>query len=191
MIATKFQKKPVPQVTTSPLEPFIPQLLSKGTRANEKSWTYDFMKPLMGTGLVTSSLDKWKGRRKLLTPCFHADILRGFLTVFNENSQKLVEHLRQETKKEFTYIGTPVTLTALDIICERVEGALSCGCSSWCALQRNHASKVKELHHLFQLGIWQLLFSFGYGIRINKIGFLMSLRNSREKDAVFAWKQRW
>ncbi|GFT15406.1 cytochrome P450 4V2 [Nephila pilipes] len=94
----------------------VKQLLSKGTGANEKSWTYDVIKPILGTGLITSSVDKWKPRRKLLTPCFHADILRGFLPVFNEHSQKFVEHLRQETKKEFTYIGTPVTLTALDII---------------------------------------------------------------------------
>ncbi|GFT40932.1 hypothetical protein NPIL_194231, partial [Nephila pilipes] len=64
----------------------------------------------------SSSVEKWKPRRKLLTPCFHADILRGFLTVFNERSQELVEHLRKETKEEFTYIKTPITLTALDII---------------------------------------------------------------------------
>ncbi|GFS34470.1 cytochrome P450 4V2, partial [Nephila pilipes] len=95
----------------------VKQLLSKRKGTNEKSWLYDFLKPLMGTGLLTSSVDKWKPRRKQLTPCFHADILRGFLTVFNEHSQKLVENLRQETKKEFTYIGTPVTLSALDIIC--------------------------------------------------------------------------
>ncbi|GFS75110.1 cytochrome P450 4c3 [Nephila pilipes] len=94
----------------------VKQLLSKGNGANEKSWHYEFMKPFAGTGLITSSVDKWKPRRKLLTPCFHADILRGFLTVFNERSQELVEHLRKETKEEFTYISTPVTLTTLDII---------------------------------------------------------------------------
>ncbi|GFT18993.1 cytochrome P450 4V2, partial [Nephila pilipes] len=60
--------------------------------------------------------DKWKQRRKLLKSCFHADVLRGFLTVFNERSQKLVEQLSKETEEEFTYIGTPVTLTTLDII---------------------------------------------------------------------------
>ncbi|GFT92281.1 cytochrome P450 4V2 [Nephila pilipes] len=101
----------------------VKQLLSKGTGTNEKSWTYGLAKPLMGTGLITSSVDKWKPRRKLLTPCFRADILREFLPIFNEHSQKLVEHLRRETKKEFTFIGTPVTLTALDIIYETMLGS--------------------------------------------------------------------
>ncbi|GFQ76075.1 cytochrome P450 4c3 [Trichonephila clavata] len=81
------------------------------------------MKPLFGAGLATRSAEKWKPRRKLLTPCFHADILRGFLTVFNERSQKLVEHLGQETKKDFTDIGTPVTLATLGVILETMFGA--------------------------------------------------------------------
>ncbi|PRD24635.1 UNVERIFIED_CONTAM: Cyp4c3 [Trichonephila clavipes] len=92
------------------------QLLSKGTGANEKSQDYDVLKPLFGDGLATRSAEIWKPRRKLLTPCFHTDILRGFLTVFNERSQKLVEHLHQETKKDFTDISTSVTLTTLEII---------------------------------------------------------------------------
>ncbi|GFQ70072.1 cytochrome P450 4V2, partial [Trichonephila clavata] len=83
----------------------------------KKSWHYDILHPLGGTGLITSTLEKWKPRRKLLTPCFHSDILREYLKVFNECSQNLVEYLRQETKKEFTYIGTPLALTTMDIIC--------------------------------------------------------------------------
>ncbi|GFY75706.1 cytochrome P450 4V2, partial [Trichonephila inaurata madagascariensis] len=59
----------------------VKQLLSKGSL--EKNWAYGYLEPLLGTGLVTSSVEKWKPRRKLLTPCFHADILRGFLTVHN------------------------------------------------------------------------------------------------------------
>ncbi|GFR21841.1 hypothetical protein TNCT_353291 [Trichonephila clavata] len=99
------------------------QLLSKGTRANEKSRIYEYMKPVFGTGLATRSAEQWKPRRKLLTPCFHADILRGFLTVFNERSQKLVQHLGQETRKDFTDIGTPVTLATVGVILETMFGA--------------------------------------------------------------------
>ncbi|GFS92416.1 cytochrome P450 4V2, partial [Nephila pilipes] len=124
----------------------VKQLLSKGNGANEKSWHYEFMKPFAGTGLVTSSVDKWKPRRKLLTPCFHADILRGFLTVFNERSQELVEHLWKETKEEFTYISTPVTLTTLDIIYGTMLG------TSVEALKNNNAQfiiSMKKLTDIF------------------------------------------
>ncbi|GIY21785.1 hypothetical protein CEXT_771471 [Caerostris extrusa] len=34
---------------------------------------------------------QWKERRKLLAPCFQSSMLKGYLTVFNEHAQKLVE----------------------------------------------------------------------------------------------------
>ncbi|GFT65640.1 hypothetical protein NPIL_329611 [Nephila pilipes] len=129
-------------------------LLAKGTGLHDKSWHYDYLKLLLGIGLITrysltfkskillrqlSSVEKWRPRRKLLAPCFHTDILRGFLTIFNERSQTLVEHLRQETKKEFTNIGTPVTLTTLDIIYEAMLG------SSVEALENNSAQYITTM----------------------------------------------
>ncbi|GFQ67442.1 cytochrome P450 4V2 [Trichonephila clavata] len=123
----------------------VKQLLSKGTGATGKNWVYDYLKPFLGSGLVTSSVEKWKPRRKLLAPCFHADILRGFLTVFNECSHKLVEHFQQETKKEFTYIRTPVTLTALDILNEAVLGA-TVG-----ALENNSLQYIDALNRLLDI----------------------------------------
>ncbi|XP_055948116.1 cytochrome P450 4V2-like isoform X3 [Argiope bruennichi] len=85
----------------------------------EKNFTYKWMEPVIGTGLLSSEVSKWRKRRKLLMPCFSSGILRGFYPVFNERSQKLVNFLQEETKKEFTYKETPVTLAALDIICDK------------------------------------------------------------------------
>ncbi|GBO31913.1 Cytochrome P450 4V2, partial [Araneus ventricosus] len=88
-------------------------------RMLEKSLLYKWFKPILGCGLFTSGVAKWKQRKKLLASCFHLDVLRGFLSVFNEQSRKLVEFFQEETTKDFTYIETPVTLTTLDIICGR------------------------------------------------------------------------
>ncbi|XP_065909678.1 cytochrome P450 4F6-like [Dysidea avara] len=44
-----------------------------------------------GEGLATSSDDKWKRHRKLLTPAFHLDILKQYIPVYNEVSHKLLE----------------------------------------------------------------------------------------------------
>ncbi|GBM58265.1 hypothetical protein AVEN_119316-1, partial [Araneus ventricosus] len=53
----------------------------------EKSLLYKWFKPILGCGLFTSGVAKWKQRKKLLAPCFHSDVLRGFLSVFNEQSR--------------------------------------------------------------------------------------------------------
>ncbi|XP_054715982.1 cytochrome P450 4V2-like [Uloborus diversus] len=88
----------------------------------EKSWSYKWLHPWLGTGLLTSHGSKWKSRRKLLTPSFHFDILKDFLPVFNEQSMSLVQLLKAETKKPWTDIIMPITLCTLDIICETTLG---------------------------------------------------------------------
>ncbi|GIX66984.1 cytochrome P450 4V2 [Caerostris extrusa] len=91
-------------------------------RIIEKSDFYDYFKPYMGTGIATCDSSQWKERRKLLAPGFQNSILRGYLTVFNEHAQKLVEFLHEETGKEFTCVESPISLCSLDIVCETILG---------------------------------------------------------------------
>lgn len=64
-----------------------------------------------------STGDKWRSRRKMLTPTFHFSILTDFLEVMNEQSdiliQKMLKHVGGDPFNCFGYI----TLCALDIIC--------------------------------------------------------------------------
>ncbi|XP_055947134.1 cytochrome P450 4V2-like [Argiope bruennichi] len=96
--------------------------LLKGLKHNEKSWVYDFLEPFFGEGLLTSGGEKWKARRKLLTPCFHSDIMKDFQSVFNENCQKLADAFQAETKKDFTIIDNFIKLSSLDMMCETIFG---------------------------------------------------------------------
>ena len=48
-----------------------------------------FFKPWLGTGLLLSTHQKWRVRRKLLTPAFHFRILEDALDVFNAQGQIL------------------------------------------------------------------------------------------------------
>ncbi|XP_055948667.1 cytochrome P450 4V2-like [Argiope bruennichi] len=96
--------------------------LLKGMKTNEKSWVYKFLKPFFGEGLLTSGGEKWKARRKLLTPCFHSDIMKDFQLIFNENCQKLADFFQGETDKDFTIIDSPIKLSSLDMICETIFG---------------------------------------------------------------------
>lgn len=89
-----------------------------------KGFLYDLLKPWLGNGLLTSKYEEWKPRRKLLTPTFHYDILRNFVHVFNSQSHILVDKLNKIIAEDNVIddIYKPVSLCALDIICETSMG---------------------------------------------------------------------
>ncbi|GFW36033.1 transposable element Tc1 transposase [Trichonephila clavipes] len=67
--------------------------------------------------------EKWKPRRKLLNPCFHHDMLKQYLEVFNANSRIVVKLFKEETEKEFSDVRKPLTRVAMDTICETMLGS--------------------------------------------------------------------
>ncbi|XP_051939749.1 cytochrome P450 4V2 [Hippocampus zosterae] len=88
----------------------------------EKSITYSFLHPWLGTGLLTSTGPKWRQRRKMLTPTFHFTILQDFLEVMNEQAEVLVTKLASQAGRGAFNCFNYVTLCALDIICETAMG---------------------------------------------------------------------
>lgn len=69
-----------------------------------------------------STGDKWRSRRKMITPTFHFAILNDFLEVMNEQGGILLEKLEKHVDKEPFNIFVDITLCALDIICETAMG---------------------------------------------------------------------
>jgi cytochrome P450 len=62
--------------------------------------------------------EKWRSRRKILTPAFHFKILEDFIDVFQDQSLILVKKLKREVGNESGFNIFPyITLCALDIIC--------------------------------------------------------------------------
>jgi cytochrome P450 len=62
--------------------------------------------------------EKWRSRRKILTPAFHFKILEDFIDVFLDQSLILVKKLKREIGNESGFNIFPyVTLCTLDIIC--------------------------------------------------------------------------
>ena len=99
------------------------ELIFKSTQIIEKAIVYDFIKPWLGEGLLTSTGPKWFKHRKIITPTFHFSVLDNFCTVFGENCKVLVDQLSKisDTGKAVN-VYPFITRVALDIICETAMG---------------------------------------------------------------------
>ncbi|CAH1271888.1 CYP4F2 [Branchiostoma lanceolatum] len=78
----------------------IKQLLKASTK---KSLDYDQLRPWLGNGLIMSAGDVWKVHRRLLTPAFHFDILKQYVSVYNRAAEQMVEKLSKLTGKEESF----------------------------------------------------------------------------------------
>uniref|UniRef100_A0AAT9UU34 Cytochrome P450 4NT1v1 n=1 Tax=Maconellicoccus hirsutus TaxID=177089 RepID=A0AAT9UU34_MACHI len=87
----------------------------------EKSLEYKLLYPFLGTGLVTSTGQKWHSQRKLLTPVFHHNMLENYLHTVVTESNVLVKQLQKEVNQTFNIVPY-MKLAAMDIICKLTLG---------------------------------------------------------------------
>lgn len=71
--------------------------------------------------LSISHGDKWRMRRKLLTPAFHFRILEDFLGVFDEHARVFTRLLSEHEGLKSIDIVPHVTMATLDIICGKCD----------------------------------------------------------------------
>ncbi|CAD5226201.1 unnamed protein product [Bursaphelenchus okinawaensis] len=94
-----------------------------GQKTLTKMFHYNFLTPWIGQGLLISKPNKWRPRRKLLTPTFHYDILKDFVQVYNRHAATLLSKFDKIAESgEFTDVFHTITLCTLDIICESALG---------------------------------------------------------------------
>ncbi|VDP47718.1 unnamed protein product [Heligmosomoides polygyrus] len=109
---------PVPLVFCGTQESIRPILES--TMNISKPNQYDIISEWIGTGLLTSTNEKWFQRRKLLTPTFHFNILQGYHDIFAQQGEILVDLVAKE--EGFFDLFPYIKRCALDIICETAMG---------------------------------------------------------------------
>ncbi|KAL7735211.1 hypothetical protein ACLKA6_016127 [Drosophila palustris] len=86
-----------------------------------KSLIYDFLKPALRTGLLTSTDKKWHSRRKMLTPTFHFNILGQFEEVFKAESLKFVKQFEGQSETDIS-LSELIPRFTLNSICETAMG---------------------------------------------------------------------
>lgn len=91
-----------------------PDLITKGVY-------YHFLEDFLGSGLLTSTGEKWHMRRKLLTPSFHFTILERFIDTFRNESSKFVKDLMPLVGQNLV-LQQHIPKATLNIICESALG---------------------------------------------------------------------
>ncbi|XP_031342172.1 uncharacterized protein LOC116170124 [Photinus pyralis] len=111
-----------PQPRLVVCDPKTAEFVLSSTSIIDKSYEYSFFHDWLGTGLLTSTGQKWKSQRKLLTPAFHFQILEKYIKIFNRQSNTLIDMLKPKVENGPFDVFPLVTLCTLDIICEAAMG---------------------------------------------------------------------
>ncbi|KAK5638116.1 hypothetical protein RI129_012411 [Pyrocoelia pectoralis] len=98
------------------------EIIMNSPHALKKEELYKYAEPIVGTGLFTASVPKWKRHRKVIMPTFNQRILDEFVPVFAEQSTILLEQLKKEIGKGNFNVFHYVSRCTLDIICETAMG---------------------------------------------------------------------
>ncbi|RZB40118.1 p450 domain containing protein, partial [Asbolus verrucosus] len=100
----------------------VAAIVLSSPKHSKKSRIYDIFHMWLGTGLLTSYGEKWRIRRKMLTPGFHFTILQSFVGIFNEETANLVKNLQERVHEPFIDVVTPITEFTLKSMAETSMG---------------------------------------------------------------------
>ncbi|XP_064601464.1 cytochrome P450 4F2-like [Liolophura sinensis] len=106
---------------------------------------YTFLKPWLGDGLLISSGAKWERNRKLLTSAFHFNVLKPYVTIYNEAADVLLGKLERLSKRgESIEVFNHMALYTLDVM-------LQCAFS-----YKDNIQDAGEIHHPYVTAVRRL-----------------------------------
>uniref|UniRef100_A0A7I4YSH5 Cytochrome P450 n=1 Tax=Haemonchus contortus TaxID=6289 RepID=A0A7I4YSH5_HAECO len=107
---------------------------------------YTRLQEWLGRGLLTSNGERWRAKRKMLTPAFHFSILKDFMPIFNKEAAILLEQFGRLSDTGCTADVFPlIKLCTLDVIC---ESAMGVNIRAQSGQNKNYVKSVKEVCEL-------------------------------------------
>ncbi|XP_016656341.1 cytochrome P450 4C1 [Acyrthosiphon pisum] len=99
------------------------QIVLNSSNAFQKGFVYDFFKVILGEGLFTAPVDKWRIHRRMISPFFNGKLLEQFFPVFIEKNRILIRNVgKQLNETQVFNLWDYVAPFALDVICENTMG---------------------------------------------------------------------
>lgn len=80
---------------------------------------YNYLRPWLGNGVLTAYGATWKRKRRMVTPAFHFQVLKGFQDVFHKHILKIFKHWDGKAERQ-EEVDTTIDIThlTLDVIGE-------------------------------------------------------------------------
>ncbi|KAJ3659331.1 hypothetical protein Zmor_011021 [Zophobas morio] len=98
------------------------ELILSNPKHMEKSDIYNVFHGWLGTGLLTSTGEKWLNRRRILTPAFHFSILQQFVEIFNRQTDDLVTTFGELCHQVYISVDNYIAQFTLKTIAETAMG---------------------------------------------------------------------
>ncbi|XP_050438039.1 cytochrome P450 4C1-like [Adelges cooleyi] len=121
--AVQYNYEPVgtwigPIYYVSVVKPEDIQIVLNNSKALEKGYLYSFMKSLLGEGLLTAPVDKWRKHRRVIAYSFNIKFLEQLYPVFNEKHKNLVRELKRNVNSTEPFdLWDYIISTTFDTIC--------------------------------------------------------------------------
>ncbi|KAL7289827.1 hypothetical protein TKK_0016226 [Trichogramma kaykai] len=129
------------------------EILLMSSKHINKEMAYEHLYSWLQTGLLTSGDKKWHQRRKLLTPAFHFNVLKKYMEITFEQSNKAVTDLESLGKETNVNLLPYCSKYTLNIICES-----SMGVSLTSEQDNNEAKKYKDaVYKIGNIIVYRLL----------------------------------
>ncbi|NXX04501.1 CP4B1 protein, partial [Larus smithsonianus] len=77
---------------------------------------YEFLVPWIGKGLLILDGPKWFQHRKMLTPAFHYDVLKSYVSLMSESVKVMLDKWERYTERKSVELFQDVSLMTLDSI---------------------------------------------------------------------------
>ncbi|XP_030024509.2 cytochrome P450 4g15 isoform X1 [Manduca sexta] len=115
------------------------RLLLTSNKVNEKGPLYEFMKPLVGPGILTGG-PTWRNHRKIATPSYNKKAVHEFATLFNKEADILADILsKKDLNKTF------------NVYFDVVECTTQCVCQTLMGLSKKDTQNLKNLKEVVLL----------------------------------------
>ncbi|XP_019625419.1 PREDICTED: cytochrome P450 4F4-like [Branchiostoma belcheri] len=114
---------------------------------------YGFLKPMIGDGLLLSHGSKWHRNRRLLTPAFHFEILKPYVTLFSESTNVLID--------KWTSLGPGCTVEMFDhLSLMTLDSILKCSLSyhSNCQTANEPSPYIRAVYDISRLFVERVRF---------------------------------